>query len=86
MLPQLHRLNPTVLIGRRRTAKMVDLTDGASVQHIDLRVLVQGGGVGVGVCLSQMGEMEDSIRHAISQPETPVRRHKLGLSISLHYL
>lgn len=32
------------------------------------------------------GEMEDSIRHAISQPGTPVRRDRLGPSISLHYL
>lgn len=31
-------------------------------------------------------EMEDSIRHAISQPGTPVERDRLGPSISLHYL
>lgn len=30
-------------------------------------------------------EMEDSIRHAISQPGTPARRDRSGPSISLHY-
>lgn len=37
-----------------------------------------------GVWLSDR-EIEDSIRHAISQPGTPVWRDRLGPSISLHY-
>lgn len=55
VLPPLHTLDPSVLIHRGRTAKSVDLTDGTSVHRIDLRSLVRGGGVGVGVCLSQTG-------------------------------
>lgn len=52
---RLHRLDPSVLIRRWGTAQLADLTDGTSVRHIDLRGLVRGGGVGVGVCLSQTG-------------------------------
>lgn len=54
-LPPLHTLDPSVLIRRWRTAKSVGLTDSTSVRRIDLRSLVRGGGIGVGVCLSQTG-------------------------------
>lgn len=49
------------------------LTDGTSVRCIDLRGLVRGGGVGVGVCLSQTGRWR-----AVSDMQSHSQRPQWG--------